>query len=93
MIDNRKHQSLQILFVAFLLIGIIALFPPRQSAGGFSEGRGILLDPSFSLVTTQTPSGSRTESYEINVGRLVAEALLIASVAGVSLVYVWSDGR
>ena len=93
MIDNRKNKSLQVLFFAFLSLGLVALFPPRQTAGNFhdSAGRGILFDPNFSQVTTSTSSGSTTRSYEINAGRLLAEALLIASIASGYLVYLWSD--
>ena len=92
MIDNRKHQSHQVLFIAFFSLGLIALFPPRQTPGGTgSAGRGILFDPNFSQVTTQNSGGSTTQSYQINPGRLLAESLLIVSIAGGYLVYLWGE--
>ena len=92
--NKRPSQSLRVALVASVLLGAIALFPPRQQTNKAvpqSVGRGFLFNPEFSSTTIPTSNGGRVEIYEINAGRLLAEALLIVAVAGFAMVWVWSE--
>ena len=77
MIDKRKSQSFHVLLVFLLLLGAIALFPPCQTLSGQIAPREFLFFVGG--------------NSQINAGRLLAEALLISVISGMSLIYVWSE--
>ena len=91
--NKRKVGSQKVILVASLLLGAVALFPPRQEISSIPKpaGRGFLFNPGFSEVIIPDAYGGRVKLYEINAGRLLAEALLIVALAGIALVYMWSE--
>ena len=93
MMNKRNLASQKVILWSLLALSAVALFPPRQQSGTFpySAGRGFLFNPDFSSVTVPTSYGGRVELYEINTGRLLAEALLITALTGFALISVWSE--
>jgi hypothetical protein len=88
----NKQQRLGFI-VAVVIVGFMALFPPRKPApqantANFAASRSFLFSPNINRATRQLQlsDGSfkevSTEYVEIDSGRLLAEALLVFTVFG-----------
>lgn len=86
----NRNQKIAIL-VGLVLLCTIALFPPREFyTSKFDHPRKFLFSRSIdihSFVDSHDGLDQKTEQYsQVDVGRLLAEILLVASLVGISVV-------
>lgn len=90
----QRSQVFKVALVGLSLCILCALFPPRRvTHGGVTSTPRIFLFSEDIDVNTYKDSDGRIHRYsaEIDSGHLLAECILIVSVCGIALLYVFAD--
>lgn len=93
---NKKINSQASTVMLFGLVAcfLCALFPPRHvTHGGVTSTPRIFLFSEDINVNTYKNSNGAISRYpaEIDAGHLIAECILICSICGFSLLYIFAD--